>query len=82
MLQLSECRGAICSHINQGINRYPLWDILWIDLIKAQMDQVKKLQTENEHLSNVAMNGNEGSVAGGRPQTYVTMINAGLNDIE
>ena len=28
------------------------------------------------------MNGNEGSVAGVRPQTYVTMINAGLNDIE
>ena len=46
------------------------------------MDQVTKLQTENEHLSNVAMNGNEGSVAGVRPQTYVTMINAGLNDIE
>ena len=38
------------------------------------MDQVTKLQTENEHLSNVAMNGNEGSVAGGRPQTYVKKL--------
>ena len=34
-----------------------------IDPMKAQMEQVAKLQTENELLRNVVMNANEGSVA-------------------
>ena len=59
-----------------------------IDLMKAQMEQVTKLQTENEQLRNVVMNANEGSVVGGTPQTYKSktpdrpMINAGLDDRE
>ena len=43
-----------------------------IDLMKAQMEQVTKLQTENEQLRNVVMNANEGSVAGGATQTHKT----------
>ena len=59
-----------------------------IDLMKAQMEQVTKLQTENEQLRNVVMNANEGSVAGGTTQTYKSktpdrpIINAGLDDRE
>ena len=30
-----------------------------IDLMKAQMEQVTRLQTENKHLGNVVMNANE-----------------------
>ena len=45
-----------------------------IDLMKAQMEQVTKLQTENEQLRNVVMNANEGSVAGGTTQTYKSKL--------
>ena len=38
-----------------------------IDLMKAQMEQVTRLQTENKHLGNVVMNANEDSFGGGVP---------------
>ena len=42
-----------------------------IDLMKALMEQVIKLQTEDEHLRNVVMNANKGSVRVGTQNIQV-----------